>query len=149
MIQLHPPKHASAHPAPYCEMQQGTGIQKMLTAEPCGAPCAISAQAPDAHYASYLASQPVSSHGKILHPPPLSLNHPHTHHPLNSTTSTIQSTAHPSIPEYLLELAHVCVLIPSTRQHVQNPNIPAVPIMMSPHFPTSPLHTGKIKRLVS
>src|SRR3989337_239601 len=108
-----PSQLASAHPAPYREMQKGTGIQKMLTAEPCGAPCAISSQAPDAHYAAYLASQPVSSHGKILHPPPVSLNHPHTHHPLNSTTSTIQSTAHPSIPEYLLELAHVCVLIPS------------------------------------
>src|SRR4030065_1616703 len=144
-----PSQLASAHPAPYCEMQKGTGIQKMLTAEPCGAPCAISSQAPDAHYAVYLASQPVSSHGKILHPPPVSLNHPHTHHPLNSTISTIQSTAHPSIPDYLPALAHVCVLIPSTRQHVKNPNIPAVPIMMLHHFLTSPLHTGKIKRLVS
>ncbi|MEK6584618.1 MAG: hypothetical protein AABY66_07140, partial [Nitrospirota bacterium] len=32
---------------------------------------------------------------------------------------------------------------------VQNPNIPAVQIVMLHHFPTSPLHTGKIKRLVS
>src|SRR4030065_1392882 len=143
-----PSQLAAAHPAPYREMQKDTGIQKMLTAEPCGAPCAISAQEPYAHYASYLPSQPVSLHRKILHPPPVSLNHPHTHHPLNSTTSTIQSTAHPSIPDYLPELAHVCVLPPATRQHVQNPNIPAAQIVMSPHFPTSPLHTGKIKRLV-
>src|SRR4030067_493941 len=142
-----PSQLAAAHPAPYREMQKDTGIQKMLTAEPSGAPCAISSQAPDAHYAAYPASPPVSLHAKILHPPPVSLNHPHTHHPLNSTTSTIQSTAHPSIPDYLPELAHVCVLPPATRQHVQNPNTPAVQIMMLHHFLTSPLHTGKIKRL--